>query len=107
MITINLVNIWEDLFLRRIERIAKWRKFNGGLGMVNQPMACFLFCVSRQRIDQLLSEGRLKSIGYEGFRLVPVRSLLELAKAGYRQKSCRRQSANTSIASGRGFRLGV
>jgi len=79
-----------ELYSERMRRILNWRRLNGSLGFVNRPMAAFLLSVSRQRLDVLLSQGRLKSVGHEGFRLLSVASLLEFSKVASKRKCKRR-----------------
>ena len=70
----------------RFQRINDLRKLGGRMGFVNRSLAQFLLGVCRQRIDQLISQGRLESCGINGSRLLYLRSVVEFAKASRRQK---------------------
>jgi hypothetical protein len=79
----------DDIMNERLRRIKDLKRLGGNLGVVTPSLAEWLLCVCRQRVYQLVESGRLESFGQGGFRLVPLRSVLEFAK-GKRRRICKR-----------------
>jgi hypothetical protein len=79
----------QKILHERLARIASFQQRGGKMGSVSPALAQWLLGVCRQRIEQLLSSGRLDSFGEGGFRLVPLRSVLEFAKAS-RKRKCKK-----------------
>ncbi len=70
----------KKVLAERLARIASFQQRGGKMGSVSPALAQWLLGVCRQRIQQLLSSGRLDSFGEGGFRLVPLRNVPNLPK---------------------------
>jgi len=97
----------QKILHERLARIASFQQRGGKMGSVSPALAQWLLGVCRQRIEQLLSSGRLDSFGEGGFRLVLLRSVLEFAKASRKRKCKTVHLRAASKVSGRGRRPGV
>jgi hypothetical protein len=70
----------------RLNRIRELRCLGGRLGLVSPSLVQWLLGICRQRVWLLISQGRLKSVGLNGFRLVLMSSVLEFSKDGQGRK---------------------
>ena len=96
----------KKLLAERLARIASFQQRGGKMGSVSPALAQWLLGFAASGFSSSLSSGRLDSFGEGGFRLVPLRSVLEFAKSITQTKmqespvKASQQSARKGPASG-------